>query len=340
MPGRKQGGYSQATRLLKLLDVLQASPSGVAVSALCERFDVHPKSLTRDRQALAAAGYETETLESTSPLSSRVRLVQRKNRLVSLSLAERYALLAARRMFDALRDTPLHEQIQSVYAKLTQTLDEKQQASQEALDERFVVLPDQGTKHYAKTATLDALLEGVLYRSRVDFQYRKPDGAQRRGVLEPYAIVLYKQGLYVIGQRVVPEGEAQEGEARAVAVFAAERFVRATRRYKDHFEVPATFRVDDHFQGAFGIFTGGEVTDVTIDFTRDVAYLIRARRWHPTQKLKTLKDGGVRLSMRIANPTQLISWVLGWGPQATLVAPAGLVTEIKRQIAATSRHYR
>lgn len=129
----------------------------------------------------------------------------------------------------------------------------------------------------------------MLYRTRVDYSYESQRENRRKGVLEPYAMVLYRHGLYVIGR---PD-DASGGPL----VFATERFLSARHRRGDHFEVAKGFHVDRYFQGAFGIFVGDKPTNVAVEFSREVRDAIEARLWHPRQKLQRTRSGGVRLSV-------------------------------------------
>jgi predicted DNA-binding transcriptional regulator YafY len=133
-------------------------------------------------------------------------------------------------------------------------------------------------------------------------------------------MVLYKHGLYVVGLR------DQEAVPR---VFAVERFKRASYQRNDHFTVPKEFRLEDFFEGAFGIFVNGERKSVVVEFAEQVAEGALAREWHPTQKLEMRSDGKVRLHMQVTNLTQVLSWVLSWGEQARVIEPCELAEQVE-----------
>lgn len=119
--GRQPGKYAQATRLLRMLDELRVHHMGMSLPQLAERFGRSERNVRRDLEALEAAGYATETLRVPGE-RAHVRLCDPPLRSVQLSLRERYALLAVRRVFDALEHTPLFEDVRSVYAKVANTL--------------------------------------------------------------------------------------------------------------------------------------------------------------------------------------------------------------------------
>src|SRR5688500_10085396 len=98
MAGRKQGSYSQAMRLLRLLAFLQAQHYGCTIAQLAAEFGVTERQIRRDLDALEAAGHPTEVVAN----GERRRRVVGKPRGIVLTTREKYALLAARRVFDVL----------------------------------------------------------------------------------------------------------------------------------------------------------------------------------------------------------------------------------------------
>ncbi len=261
--GRRQGKYRQATRLLRLLEYLRSRRFGATLVELAEEFGVTERQIRRDVDALDEAGHAIEP-SLTADGRARVQVSGVRARSVPLTLRERYVLLAARRVFDVLADTPFHEDVRSIYSKIAASLPDDQRADMEAFGDRFLFIPDGGTKAYrGKEDILDGLLTGVIHRLRVRYRYRAANGEAHSGLLAPYAMAVYKHGLYVVGCGV-PDGK--EAGERQTYVFAAERFEEAQHVRGDRFEVPANFKLDEFFQGTFGIFLGGEPQRVVIDF--------------------------------------------------------------------------
>lgn len=322
MAGRKKGAYQQSARVMRMLEVLRLHPRGMRLRELAEEFDVSEKQAYRDLKVLGGHGHDIQSVKGDG---ERTRYVLRTGPFdrVDLSIRERYALLAVRRVFDVLRHTPLYDDVRSIYAKITQGFSTEQRAEMTRMQDRFVVLQDGGTKLYdGRQDILNALMSGVMYRARVAYTYRNASGKTTAGVLEPYAIVLWRQGLYVVGKK---------RDADETRVFAVERFVQADYRHKAWFSVPEGFRIEDYFKGVFGIFVKtSPPTRVVVDFSARCADYVRKRVWHPEQTLKERPRGGVRLIFEVTDTTQVLPWVLSWGSEARLVEPASLVAEIAR----------
>ena len=334
--GRSKGRYRQATRLLRILDYLRSRKFGASLEELAEEFRVTQRQVRRDLDAIDEAGYGT-TIDLNADGRARVKVEGTSARAVPLTIGERYVLLAVRRVFDVLTDTPFAEDIRSIYSKIAASLTDDQRAELANFGERFLYIPDGGTKAYrGKEDILNELLTGVIRRVRVRYRYRPATGEVHSGFLEPYAMALYKHGLYVLGC-AMPDGK--ERSERQTFVFAVERFEQAEFVRGDHFEVPADFRLQEFFHGAFGIFRGGEKQHVVVDFAKPARARVEARQWHRTQKLKALPDGGVRVSFDASNLTQVVGWVLEWGAHARAIEPPELVAAVTSELRAAAAQY-
>lgn len=323
--GRRRGKYSQAVRVIKILDRLRGRRFGCRLSDLAEEFDISERQVRRDLDVLTESGYALETVSIAG--KSGIALMQAAPASLRLSVRERFTLLATRRVFDVLKHTPLYEDIQSIYEKIVSSLPATQQADLESFGDRFVFLPDHGTKIYRdKDDILDALLTGVIRRWKVKYRYRPHRGRTRDGKLAPYALVLYKNGLYVIGKR------DDADPADKPHVYAAERFLDAEHIRGSGFDLPEDFQVDQFFAGAFGIHHGDESHHVMIDFSDKAKNLIKSRVWHDNQKISSADGNKIRLSFDVPDLTQVVSWVLSWGPMAQVIGPDELKDKVREEL--------
>lgn len=318
MAGRKTGQYQQAKRARRIVDALRSHHFGLTLDELAERCEVSEKTIRRDLEVIADWGFETFATDIEG--HRRIRLRHDELQPVVLNEGERFALLAMQQVFDVLHDTPLREDVETLLGKVTGSFDQETHQRMADNRARFVYLPEGGHKTYAgKTEVLDGLWDGVLRSVCVQYRYEREGKPPREGKIEPFAMALYKQGLYVIGR--------DPARDEAPRVFAAERFTTADPIKGSKFKVPKDFDVRAFFDGAFGLFHGQERIEVVVHFSAEVRQLVCAREWHQEQELKDLPGGGVRLSMRVASTAQVLPWLLSWGPRARPVAPDALVKE-------------
>lgn len=327
MSGRRRGAMVQAVRVLGLRDLLSGRRAPTPTIDLAARFGVSERQIRRDLDAIETAGAQLE--RTLVEGRSAVRLVGGP-RLLPLTRREHYSLLAARQAFDVFRGTPFVEDLDSVWAKLGEGATAAERARLATLQRAYVSIPDGGVKAPPDPDVLDALQTGVLDHRLVEHSYRDAHGRARLGVVAPYALVGYRNGLYVLGRRDPDDG--------IVRTWAVERFASAAVRRRSTFEVPADLDVSAYFGADFGIFKrpGGPL-NVVVDFSAAVARLVVARRWHASQRTEPRPGGGVRLQLQLSDLTEVVPWVLSWGWHAIPLAPFDLVARVREEHRAALR---
>jgi len=95
------------------------------------------------------------------------------------------------------------------------------------------------------------------------------------------------------------------------------------------FARPARFSLEKRLHDSFGVVSGAGDFNVLIRFDEFAAGYIREKRWHPSQKLRERKDGGVELQMKLSSLAEVQRWVLSWGGHARVIAPKELATTVE-----------
>jgi predicted DNA-binding transcriptional regulator YafY len=90
------------------------------------------------------------------------------------------------------------------------------------------------------------------------------------------------------------------------------------------FQRPKKFSIENALRDSFGVHSGKAEHHVVIRFDEIVADYIREKKWHASQKLKDLPDGGVELSLRLSSLIEVQRWILSWAGNAQVVAPEEL----------------
>jgi predicted DNA-binding transcriptional regulator YafY len=70
-----------------------------------------------------------------------------------------------------------------------------------------------------------------------------------------------------------------------------------------------------------------------------VATRVAETRWHPSQVLEQEPDGSLLWRARVSGVLEIRSWILGWGPAATVLEPAELRAWVAEQHAAAAARY-
>lgn len=72
--------------------------------------------------------------------------------------------------------------------------------------------------------------------------------------------------------------------------------------------------------------------DVRVQFSREVADYFKERQWHPTQQVKSLKNGDIIMSFHAGGIDEILSWILSWGTFAKVLGPQELSGAVVAQL--------
>jgi predicted DNA-binding transcriptional regulator YafY len=335
--GRPKGRFTQHRRLDKLRSLLEHHPKGMTLYELAEAIGVTPRSMRRYlKEVSSALELEPVPTRAGGPKRWRVRSGELP-RKIELRRTQAYAILAARRLFEPMKGSTLFDEIEMATQRLLALAQRPGRGpnagvADARLEQRFLYLPVAPKDYGAKTEELDDLFQAVADLRPLKCRYRSGSrGGEETIVIHPYAMVLYKDAIYCVGLHT------GRGEVRT---FLLDRMRDTESSALERFELPPDFKVDDYFQGGFGIWRGSSKIKVVIDFDAAVSELVRSRKIHESQKLTTLPDGSLRLSMTVGALTELSSWVLGWGKTAKVVEPEELRESIKSELEEALGRYR
>jgi predicted DNA-binding transcriptional regulator YafY len=334
--GRPRGPFTQHRRLDALRALLQRHPKGLTIYELSRELGVTPRSL---RRYLTEVRRELELVSTTErPGGARLwRLAPNEvPRKVEVRRTQAYALLAARRLFEPMRGSTLYEEIDLATQRLFAVARRPGRGpnagvADARLEDRFLYLPFAPKDYQAHTDERDDHFQAVADLRPLRCRYRRKEGQEDKITIHPYAMVLYKDAVYCVGLHVAKN---------EIRTFLLDRMRDTECAATERFELPPDFKVDDYFQGQFGIFRGLEPRRVVIDFDAKVAEFVRTRRVHPSQELTPLPQGGVRMTMMIGDLTELATWILGFGETARVVEPPDLVERVTKELEGALAQYR
>ena len=317
-PGRPSGQYTQAVRLFQLYHRLETSPDGMRIDDLAREMGVTPRSIRRDLKALESAEQPLETVMVDGERRVRLTRTGRTNEPIRMTRFQRYSLAAVRRVFDVLAGTPIHDDLSQLFTKLSPP---GADGDAPGLGDRFLYIPEAPKNYRRFKDQVYEIYDGVLRSLTLSFTY---EGGSTPGSrkLEPYSMVLYRNGLYVVGMDV---------GKRAPRTFAVERMRRVKALAQTPFVRDPTFDVSKLFDGSFGMISTGAPQRVIVDFEKRVAPFIEERMWHPSQKI-TRGANGTRCELTVAISEELIAWVLRWGGSAHVIAPVELRERVRAEM--------
>jgi predicted DNA-binding transcriptional regulator YafY len=247
---------------------------------------------------------------------------------VHVSEGELLALLVARKALEQYRGTPFHRQLEASFEKLTAGL--KDRISFSPADElRSVSFKNVGLGK-ADLAVFNALSSAVLRQQEIEFDYRKPGETQAaRRRVQPYHLAHRENLWYLVGF---------DQERGALRTFALPR-ISQPAVLKTQFTRPADFSPEKFFASALGVLGGERNYRVVIRFSANVADRVREREWHESQELRTLRAGGLELTLQLGALPEIERWVLTWGSDAEVMQPKELRERLRETTTALAKRY-
>lgn len=301
----------QIVRILSVARALSASRRGVSLKALAEREGWHWRTVYRDRNALQAAGFPIE-----EPSPGRFRMAESWGvpNLPGVEPDEVAAFFTLRALAESWRATALGKPLDRLWAKLASA--RGGQTSLVPSREAWFVVRSPIAIDYRRHAKIIATFEkAVRERIVVTCRYRSiasKDVTARQ--IEPGELYWDPglESLYVIGWCRL---------RRDVRVFAVQRFAAAALT-DEAFAPRLEAKSKVALRGAFRVWRGKNVETVKVRFSRRVADEIRERRWGPEQRIEKEVGGSVVLTLEVAGTAEVERWVLGFGEDAEVLAPA------------------
>lgn len=312
----------RSVRLGRLKELLRGRKAGYTPAELARTTGVSVRSIQRDLNVL-----QWEDGVILAHEHGRYMLAE-SERLgpLDLNLQEARALLIATRLFLRYSDE-LEPHGASALRKLAGVMPATVRGQVQAAADSL------GNKPFDAdfSRNLMTVTEAWAKNRSLRLSYRSAGKARPKDVVvDPYFLEPSAAGFstYLIGFSRTHE---------QMRTFKIERIVSA-EMLPQHFQVPDGLDVDTLLSSAWGIIWG-EGTQVRLRFKAAVAWRVKESRWHPSQEIEELEDGGCLLTISVASLMELGRWVRGWGDTVEVLAPPELRQELREESLRLARQY-
>jgi predicted DNA-binding transcriptional regulator YafY len=305
--------YGRQQRLLKLLETC----GDISVQEVARDLGADPRTIYRDLHVLESNG--TPLYQERRGRRARWRVHEGWSRRVTLSLSflDLIALSAGARALDG--QPYLREAASAALQRLGGKLPGDMSARvTRALE--LVAGPKFRVSQPSETGLVSRLTQALDTRETVRVRYRKL-GARREQdyTVDPERLVVQAQGTYFVGW-------CHEREARRTFLLDRVRALTGTAKY---FEPRADADADEIRHGIFGPWEGRAVR-VRLRFARSAVPFLFPDRIHHTIQLQGRSDGGLDATLDVPGSPALVRWLVGWGSEVRVIAPAKLGDEVHR----------
>ena len=236
---------------------------------------------------------------------------------LQITEGELVALLVAEKALQQYRGTNFEKPLLSAFKKMEASLPDT--VSLNLADWDQTISFRTSVEPIINLEIFDALAKATSNRRQLQLAYRKPGSQQtEQRLVDPYHLANVNGEWFLF---------AFDHLRRDIRTFAPSR-IQHLEPTGHTFARPPRFSVEKILRDSFGVVTGQGEYQVVIRFDSYAADYIREKRWHPSQQLRELKDGGVELRLKLSSLGEIQRWILGWGGSAVPIAPAELVTSV------------
>ena len=253
---------------------------------------------------------------------------------VSLSPREIQLLGMCRELVWHLLPKGIREEVEGALNKTTVLLPDMAEQAK-ALDSICEVSVKGAIDYTPYQTIIGEILIAIREKKICEIVYQSPNSVQPRTYqLALIKILSYRESLYISGFRVTEKGTPEIIHEMTLAIHRIKGLIALNRHF--NFDTQINERTEKPM--FFGIMED-EPFHVVVKFKPGAAQYVRERKWSEGQTIQEYKDGCVALEFTAQSEPEVVSWVLSFGKQATLVKPKELRKKILEELNFTIATY-
>ena len=232
---------------------------------------------------------------------------------------ELFALVVAEKALQQYRGTSFEKPLLSAIKKMEQALPDT--ISLNLADVEQTISFRTRAEPILDLKIFDTLAKAVAQRRQLELHYRKP-GQQKTEVrlVDPYHLANINGEWFLF---------AHDHARKDIRTFVPAR-IQSVKPSGKTFERPQKFSLEKRLRNSFGVRSGEGKHAVVIRFNARASDYVREKKWHMSQQLRELKDGGVELKLTLSSLAEIERWVLSWGGDAKVIQPRELAEAVRK----------
>jgi predicted DNA-binding transcriptional regulator YafY len=238
---------------------------------------------------------------------------------LQITEGELFALLVAEKALQQYRGTTFEQPLISAFKKMAASLPDT--ISLNIADWERTISFRTSAEPILDLEIFDTLSKATAKRQQLELTYRKPGKREtelRR--IDPYHLANINGEWFLFAWCHL---------RKDIRTFIPAR-IQAIDTTGETFARPQKFSLEKRLRDSFGVQSGKGSFEVVIRFNELVADYIREKKWHESQQLKELPDGGLELRLKLSSLGEVERWVLGWSGNARVLQPQELAERIKK----------
>jgi len=238
---------------------------------------------------------------------------------MQITEGELFALVVAEKALQQYRGTSFEKPLLSAIKKMEQALPDT--ISLNLADIEQTISFRTRAEQILDLKIFDVLAKAAARREQIELAYRKPGQTKPEArVVDPYHLANINGEWYLF---------AFDHARKDIRTFAPAR-IKSVKPTGKTFERPQKFSLEKRLRDSFGVHSGEGEHEVVIRFNARAADYVREKKWHESQQLRELKNGGVELQLKLSSLMEIERWVLSWGGDAKVLKPRELAEAVRQ----------
>jgi proteasome accessory factor B len=303
--------HGRVGRIVKILTTLQ-SDEKYSPAELKKILGVSRRTIFRDLAELQSIGvpYKYDTKSGGYHIDAKYFLPP-----VDFNLAEALSLLTL--VHKVLNHLPIPFRHAALLAglKIENNLPYDVRSYCQTSLAKVTIAPQQHSFVKSLDTTYLAIQRAIRTKNKLSLLYYAPYEQQTiETTLHPYHLLYKNRAWYVIGFSAFH---------KSVRTFNLSR-IKNINPLSDLFVDGEDFDVQEYLGRAWSLIPEGRLYNIKLKFSPLVAHNVSEIQWHSTQQTQWNDDGSVTLNFRVDGLGEISWWVLGYGDQVLVLAPAAL----------------
>lgn len=254
---------------------------------------------------------------------------QFRRRTVQLSILQMVSLFLSKTHFSIFKGTGIKEHTDELYEQLQAILKTEDRQLAQNLDRKYYTKHIGPRNYHDRAQDVIQINAAIIQDNRLRVKYSRVEDGAISFILEPYSLVSYKTGLYVVGYSEYH---------KKIDRFCLDDLQDVEWLEGDTFDYPEDYHPAHFFENVFGIIAGDPV-DVELHFSSKVRPYVYRSKWVESQKNTLTDDGGVVTTMRLKGTIEADSWIMSFGQHAAVARPQTFWKEMYEEAKASVKFY-
>lgn len=316
--------YSRVSDILQLLILMQSKPLGVTIYDIQEEFKVSRRTAERMRESITNILPQIDEIETNDRIKHWGFTGSYLKEIISFTPDELANLEKIKEEQAKKGFVDKKSLIDSVISKIKAFSRKDLVKLENALE---ILLQTEGLAirqtpvHKLDETILMTIREALKNNKKIKAEYNN-----KHKILSPYGLI-YGEKIYLIAC------EQEKGEKAYNYLLHKFSNVELTNEDFDK----GDFNLKDFSEQSFGVYHG-EIQDVKLLFSKDVADEVTSYNFHPTQKVKKNEDGTVNVKFKASGEYEILWHLFKWGNSVKILSPKSLKTKYIEMLETTLIH--